>query len=298
MKLPHPIQYQGSKRNLASQILQYFPSDIETLIEPFAGSAAISVAAAHYKYAKKFIINDLNKSLLDLLELIVENPDKISSNYEKIWNEQHMNSVEHFFEIREEFNKSKDSSLFLYLMARCAKGAVRYNKNGEFNQSPDKRRKGTMPDRMNKNIKGVSSLLKGKVKFKSEDYKVLINDVSEKDLIYMDPPYQGVCSNRDSRYYSGIDHNEFINFLEDLNDKNISFIISYDGRLGDKKYGEPMPKHLNLKHLEINAGRSSQATLLGKQDITYESLYLSPALQERITYSNQNTLMTAEKKYA
>lgn len=298
MKLPHPIQYQGSKRNLATQILQYFPLDIETLIEPFAGSAAMSVAAAHNNYAKKFIINDLNKPLLDLLELIIEQPHKISNDYEKIWNNQHENSVEHYFSIREKFNKSKDSSLFLYLMARCAKGAVRYNKSGEFNQSPDKRRKGTMPERMKKNIIGVSSLLKGKVKFKSEDYKLLINDISEKDLLYMDPPYQGVCSNRDSRYYSGIDHNEFVIFLEELNNKNISYIISYDGRLGDKKYGEPMPKHLNLEHIEINAGRSTQSTLLGKKDITYESLYLSKALQKRIINNNQNTLIMKELKYA
>ena len=44
--LPHPIQYQGSKRNLAPIILRYFPKGINRLVEPFAGSAAISVAAA------------------------------------------------------------------------------------------------------------------------------------------------------------------------------------------------------------------------------------------------------------
>lgn len=36
-KIPHPIQYQGSKRNLAPMILRYFPENVETLIEPFAG---------------------------------------------------------------------------------------------------------------------------------------------------------------------------------------------------------------------------------------------------------------------
>jgi len=32
--IPHPIQYQGSKRNLASFILRYAPKGIERLIEP------------------------------------------------------------------------------------------------------------------------------------------------------------------------------------------------------------------------------------------------------------------------
>jgi len=32
--------------------------------------------------------------------------------------------------------------MLLYLLDRCVKGAVRYNKEGWFNQSPDKRRLG------------------------------------------------------------------------------------------------------------------------------------------------------------
>ena len=33
-----------------------------------------------------------------------------------------------------------------------------------------------------------------------------------------------------------------------------------------------------MKKVELHAGRSSQATLLGRNDVTIESLYLSPAL--------------------
>ena len=53
----------------------------------------------------------------------------------------------------------------------------------------------------------------------------------------------------------------------------------YDGRTGDKSFGEPLPASLQLRHLEVCAGRSTQATLLGRTDVTYESLYLSPALR-------------------
>jgi DNA adenine methylase len=35
--MPQPIPYQGSKRHIAEQILAYFPQDVCTLIEPFAG---------------------------------------------------------------------------------------------------------------------------------------------------------------------------------------------------------------------------------------------------------------------
>ena len=98
------------------------------------------------------------------------------------------------------------------------------------------------------------------------------------DLIYMDPPYQGVCGQRDQRYLPKVDHNEFCEQLRVLRKNNIDFIVSYDGRTGDKAYGEPLPASLGLLHLEIHAGRSTQATLLGRNHVTYESLYISPRL--------------------
>lgn len=283
MKIPHPVQYQGSKRNLAATILEYFPENIQTVIEPFAGTAAISVATAYQNRANRFLINDLNKPLLNLLQLIIETPEEIANAYEKLWHEQQPDSIGHYFSVRDEFNRSGDSRLFLYLLARCAKGAVRYNNSGDMNQSPDKRRKGTIPATMRKNIQGVSALLKGKCEFSSSDYKVILKQVEKNNLVYMDPPYQGVCGDKDSRYYAGIHHSEFIESLAELNARGISYLVSYDGKTGNKNYGEKLPNTLNLTCVDINAGRSSQATLLGRKEITIESLYISPALTKRLS---------------
>lgn len=277
---PHPIQYQGSKRNLAFTILHYLPKDIDCLIEPFAGSAAISIAAAERQLAKNYWINDLNKPLSDLLQMIVESPDDIAEFYRKIWNEQHHNSLEHYYKIREDFNQTKDPRFFLYLLARCVKGSVRYNSEGLFNQSPDKRRHGTKPETMRTNILGASALLKGKTCFSAVDYKIILAQAQQNDFIYMDPPYQGVCGDRDCRYLSGINHHEFIAALEGLNSRRIRYIVSYDGRRGDKTFGETLPDFLNLTCIELNAGRSSQTTLLGRDEVTYESLYLSHSLMK------------------
>ena len=47
MKAPHAIPYQGSKRKLADVILQHVENvDIDKFYEPFAGSGAITLAAA------------------------------------------------------------------------------------------------------------------------------------------------------------------------------------------------------------------------------------------------------------
>jgi len=116
------------------------------------------------------------------------------------------------------------------------------------------------------------------------DYKEVFASAKKNDLIYMDPPYQGVCGDRDLRYLSGISHDEFAEALARLNAKGISYIVSYDGRRGDRVFGELLPDTLGLMRIEIEAGRSSQSTLLGRDEITYESLYLSEALMQRLDH--------------
>ncbi len=294
--LPHFIQYQGSKRKLAKYILPVLPKKINRLVEPFAGTAAISVATAANQIAQHFWLNDLNKPLIELLELAIENPHEIADFYSELWNGQHPNSPSHYFEVRSRFNQTNDPKLFLYLLARCVKGSVRYNLGGLFNQSPDKRRKGTKPETMRKNIVGVSSLLKGKCKFTSLDYQEVLEQIQDGDFVYMDPPYQGVCGNRDSRYLSGINFDDFVSVLEQLNQNGVAFAISYDGKLGNKAFGKVLPQSLNLERIEIEVGRSSQSTLLGREEITIESLYLSPSLFRDIVTTQINDFSYIGKK--
>lgn len=280
--IPHIVQYQGSKRKLAPQILKYLPYRINRFIEPFAGMAAMSIAVASEGRSKRFIINDLNGPLVALLHDAIETPEILYEKYASIWNEQFTypnGSEEHFYYVREQFNSGrKDSQLILYLIARCVKGSVRYGSNGNFNQSPDKRRNGTSPTTLLKNIREISSLLKGKCLFQSLDYREILQKASPGDIIYMDPPYQGVCNGRDPRYFSGIDFQEFIVSIDDLNKRGIDFLISYDGSCGDKKYGEDLPEELGLFKVMVNAGVSTQSIFNGKPSDTTEALYVSPGL--------------------
>lgn len=282
MRIPHPIPYQGSKRNLAKYILPFFPLEIKTLFEPFSGSAAISIAAAAYGKASRFHLNDVNQPLIALLDEIINNPNRIATHYESLWLEQQGNERKYYDIVRDNFNKTKRSDYLLYLLARCVKASVRYNTNGDFNQSPDNRRLGRNPQQMKEDIFAVSRLLKNRTTLTSTDYKEVLKKANSTDLIYMDPPYQGVCATGDPRYFSGIDFHEFMQELRKLNAKDVPFILSYDGRTGKKSYGQNLPDELGMYRLEIEAGRSTQATLLGRSDVTYESVYLSKNLVEKL----------------
>ena len=244
--------------------------------------AAITIAAATEKRARSYYINDINGPLVDILRDAVETPDALIADYTEVWNGQFSvpDHVQHFYSIRDQFNSGDHRpALLLYLIARCVKGAVRYGSNGQFNQSPDKRRHGTNPATLSKNITSISRLLKGKTTFSCLDYHDVFDDAKPGDLLYMDPPYQGVTNTRDNRYFSGVPFDEFAAALESLNERKIDYIISYDGECGGKSYGEDLPASLGCKKVLLNAGLSSQALLLGKHSTTLEALYISPGLQ-------------------
>lgn len=276
-----PIPYQGSKRALAPRICRIFPPTIKTLYEPFAGSAAVTLYAASHDLADRFIIGDSYFPLIDLWELLIENPAELSDRYSEVWHAQFAVGPGHFNEVRARFNENRDPVLLLYLIARCVKNAVRFGKNGNFTQSHDKRRTGMKPDRVTRTVHAVSRLLKGRTTLIRGDFQACLVGAGVEDLAYMDPPYQGTTYGRDKRYANGLAREDMIDGLHDLDRRGVPYVLSYDGKLGEKVYAEPLPSSIQADHLSIHAGRSSQATLSGRDDVTIESLYVSRSLNAK-----------------
>lgn len=277
-KAPHVIPYQGSKRKLAEDILSYMDFEIDTLYEPFVGSGAITLAAAANQKARKFVVADKLEPLAELWKLIVSDPERLTEEYSKLWNEQLSDPAAYYKKVRDDYNQTKSPSDLLYLVARCVKNAVRFNGSGEFNQGPDNRRLGLKPDKLKRETALMSKLLKDRIKIVGGDFRDAIADATSNDLVYMDPPWQGTSGKRDPRYAYLLNLDELIQELENLNKRNVPYMLSFDGTCGDRTYGTELPEYLQLKKVGLHAGRSSQATLLGRDDVTIESLYLSPAL--------------------
>ncbi|MBX3082507.1 MAG: DNA adenine methylase [Anaerolineae bacterium] len=267
---------------MAAQILTFFPDDATRLLEPFAGSAAVALAGLHHKKVASVVLNDANSALMALWAAIIDHPDEIAAQYRALWIQQQGQERAFYDTIRAEFNRTHHPDHFLYLLARCVKASVRYNAQGEFNQSPDNRRKGAQPDTMRDQIAHASRLLINRTSLHNLDYRDVLDMAVQSDIVYLDPPYQGVSKSRDPRYQASITFEGFARTLHTLNERGISYIVSYDGRTDAKIYGARLPAELDLAHIELEAGRSSQATLLGRRAHTFESLYLSPALMSRL----------------
>lgn len=296
-KVPHLVQYQGSKRIIAPEIIKYFPADIKRVVEPFSGTCAVSIYAASKGIASEFWLNDINKPLIEMMKLSVEDPIKLANGYEKIWNgqfEKGEDNISYYYKVRDAFNAGNTTPEYmLFILSRVVKGAIRYNGHGVMNQGCDKRRFGTKPNVLKMNAVEISNLLKGKATFTSEDYQEVLKNVTRDDVVYMDPPYQGTSRSsraQDSRYIQGVDFDQFTKCLFDLNARGIRYIVSYDGWTGEKKIGKNLPEELKLTHLLIDAGLSAQSLLNGKKEITRESLYLSPGIKIAMNRPEQQHL--------
>ena len=132
---------------------------------------------------------------------------------------------------------------------------------------------------MRQQINGASKLLARRCRIECADYQSLLEEATERDLVYMDPPYMGVSGVRDPRYHQQLDLTKLIDNLDRLNSRGVPFLLSFDGSLGVKEYGPELPKYLCLTRVSVNTGRSSQATLNGDTAETVESVYLSPGAQ-------------------
>lgn len=279
-RLPHPIPYQGSKRALARHILAIAAGQrFRCFFEPFAGSAAMTIAAAHRGLAERFVVADSLAPLVEIWRRTIATPHALADAYAHVWQGQTPGDAEYYNRVREAFNRRREPATLLYLLARCVKNSPRFNQRGEFNQSPDKRRLGMQPGKMRRELLGASALLAGRTTVACADFATVIEEATSDDLVYLDPPYQGTSTGTDRRYHQGLSRDRLIAALESLNRRAVPFLLSYDGRSGAKTYGAPLPQSLGLSRLELRAGRSTQATLNGKAEETIESLYVSSSLR-------------------
>lgn len=289
---PHPIPYQGSKRQQVPVILGYLPKDTETLYEPFVGSGALTIGAASNKAAQQFQLGDTLRPLVGIWSNILTNPSELCDEYERLWRAQLHDPRAHYDLVRAAFNSDHRPAQLVYLIARCVKNAIRFNAAGHFNQSPDKRRLGMRPSSFRERAFAVNQLLTDRAKVSCADYTISLRAANVKDVVYMDPPYMGVSGTKNPRYHQGLNYNIFVNELLNANARGVSYLVSFDGRCGERTYGPGLPESLGLSKVDIHVGRSAQSTLAGRTEETVESLYISPALIDRLSQQENKAPLT------
>lgn len=265
--LPPLVKWSGSKRSQAQKIVSFFPQKIDTYFEPFLGGGSVLGTFS----PSKAICGDICSPLIDIWDLTKTTPEILSEEYEKRWSQLQDKGHLYYYKIRDSFNKKQNPHDLLFISRTCVNGLIRFNSNGDFNNSFHHSRKGIRPLQFKEIITAWSKIIKN-YRFLNKDYQASTAQAKKGDFIYLDPPY----FNTRGRYFGGIDFKKFVNYLEGLNKRNINFALSFDGKRGNKSFIVEIPKNIYKRHLLLHSGNASFNKLQNnKIEPVYESLYLN-----------------------
>jgi len=261
------IKWSGSKRSQANTILSFFPDSFNVYYEPFVGGGSIMGAVEPLNG----VCGDVCKPLIDLWLEIKNNPSILADEYQTRWEKMQSDGYSVYYDIRDNFNKVKNPQDLLFLSRTCVNGLIRFNARGDFNNSLHYSRTGIKPERLRKVILEWSKRVQN-VTFENGDYRITTQNAKKGDLVYLDPPY----FHTKGRYSGNIDFEEFIAFLDDLNKREIRFLLSYDGIRGENDYTVRIPKELYKRHILIPSGKSTFRKVQDKKsEDVKESLYMN-----------------------
>lgn len=268
------IKWSGSKRSQAEEIIKRFPKEIDIYYEPFVGGASVlRMLLSSSVEVSQYICSDINNDLIDLWNLIKNDPILIADTYNKMWHELNADDdkerkKQYFYKVRDRFNKEKNPLDFMFIMRTTTNGMPRYNLSGEFNNSFHVTRNGIKPNTLrNITVKWSKLLNENNVQFVCENY---INIKPNKnDFMYLDPPY----SNTKGMYYGALNYDVF---WEWLRRQECGYILSFDGISGNVDNTYAVPTDIYDKHEYLLSGNSSFKRTIGKSNdsIVYESLYV------------------------
>ena len=138
------LKWAGGKYSLSDVINKMLPKG-ERLIEPFVGAGSIFLNSDY----KEYLLNDINQDLINLYQILKEQPDAFIEDARQFFTEKH-NQADVYYQHRKEFNESDDryfrSLMFLYMNRHGYNGLCRYNKSGGFNVPFGKYKKPYFPE--------------------------------------------------------------------------------------------------------------------------------------------------------
>ena len=300
------IKWAGSKRKQAPQIVDTFPGKVNTYYEPFLGGGSVFHEVLNRVYdgemtVNKFVCSDINRDLINFWNHFKDNSNKILDYYckereqlfkysglssydSKIEKENITAASKFYYEERDRLNHMdiKDPErpyLFFWITKTCFNGLIRYNSKGDFNVPFHVAGGlGQTPDNLEKVIDAWSEvMIQQDITFICESYDKILEFSHKGDVVYMDPPY----SNFGGMYFvNGFDKDKFFECIENLNDNQVKWFLSYDGKTGEDDRTEKISvKYSN--HIYINSGASNFKKLKSKSvgtnpdDLVYDSLYIS-----------------------
>lgn len=159
---------------------------LKRIIEPFAGSAAVSLALADRFDA--IWLNDVNADLMNVYWALQSAPEEYIRTAAELFRPE-TNDTEMYYRFREKFNELhhgvQRSAFFLYLNRHGYNGLCRYNRSGGFNVPFGRYKRPYFPE---EELRAAAEVL-SKTKVTCLDFEEVLREAGPGDFVYCDPPY-------------------------------------------------------------------------------------------------------------
>lgn len=224
------LKWVGGKRQLIDNLSPLLPKRITSYYEPFVGGGAL----LFHLQPNTAHINDINKDLICVYNVIRENVDNLIKELKKYKNESaFFYSVRDWDRDREKYCSLSDvekAARIIYLNKTCYNGLYRVNNAGEFNSPFGNYRN---PNIVNEPVlRAVSAYFNGAtIYFSSVDYEEALEGIKKSSFVYFDPPYDPISETASFTGYSrgGFSKDDQIRLrkcCDDLDKRGIRFMLS------------------------------------------------------------------------
>jgi len=263
------MKWAGGKRKVLPQIKPLVPKSFKRYFEPFLGGGAVFFDLI----PKHAVVNDINKELVSLYEVVRDAPKELIKELRKF-----SNTEETFYNVRSwdrnesVFSKKTKIQLAartLFLNHTGYNGLYRVNSLNQFNVPYGKYVNPRICDE--ERIYDMSQYINSsKIKFYNEDYSKTIARASENDFIYVDPPYAPLDKAKStftSYTASGFGIDDLVNLREALDaahDRGSNWLLS-NVRTADTMKVFPAKKYTIV---EFQVNRPINANASGRGGVT------------------------------
>lgn len=237
------LRWAGSKKKLLTQIQEFWSTNFDRYVEPFAGSACLFFKLR----PKAAFLSDKNAQLIHTFRMVADNPKKI---YKAVTGMER--DAETYYKIRatnpKKLGKFEQAVRFIYLNRNCFNGIYRTNRSGDFNVPFGGEKAGEL---VAEDVFVASATLLRNATLQAWDFGQTLRCARAGDFVYLDPPY-AVNDRRVFREYSGkpfttIDLARLSDHLDKMDARGIKFLVSY----ADSKEANTIASHWNSQVVSV-----------------------------------------------
>lgn len=244
------LKWIGNKQRFAKYIIEQFPEEFNTYIEPFVGTGAV-LGCLH---PKKAIAGDLLCPLIDLWDLL-KNDQSIVIEYYSLKIEEYLKNPKVVYEkVKSSYNENPNPLDLLFISRTCYGGVMRFTKQGKIS-TPIGPHKPISGETFARRVTQWSETINN-TSFFCQSFEKTMELANEGDVVYCDPPY---LYSQSILYGSQAFNVETLwSSIQKCKDKGAKVLLSIDGTKKSGKVNHHLncPSDLFEREMYVECGKS------------------------------------------